>query len=200
MGVDQEQEDRWLGWRLRQARRKRRLSIRELADKAVLSTGMVSQIERGLSTPSLRSLRMLATALEVPVAYFFADSAESKVERRHIVRSHQRRKLKVPQTGVVQEVISPEGPGSIEIYEIQLEANASSDGEMYSHAGEKAGLVLSGTLGLKLGDEDYVLETGDSFRFPSTMAHRMTNPGQGRAHLIWIVLSRTREIEEENDT
>lgn len=194
--VDQEMEDRWLGSRLRQARRKRGMSIRELGGKAALSTGMVSQIERGLSTPSLRSLRLLANALEVPVSYFFADTPASKKERRHIVRSHQRKRLMVPSTGVVQEIISPEGPGSIEIYEIQLEPDATSDGEMYSHDGEKAGLVLSGTLGLRLEDEDYLLEPGDSFRFPSTMPHRMSNPTSGKVHLIWVVLGQTRSIDD----
>jgi transcriptional regulator with XRE-family HTH domain len=186
---DEQAEDQWLGWRVRQRRRQRQLSIRQLGDRTGLSVGMVSQIERGLSTPSLRSLRLLANALEVPVAHFFADSPQVATERRYIVRSHQRRRLNVPHTGVVQEVISPEGPGSIEIYELQLEVGASSGPEVYSHDGEKAGLVLSGTLGLQLGEEQYLLDQGDSFRFPSTMAHRFSNEGQVKTHLIWIVLA-----------
>jgi transcriptional regulator with XRE-family HTH domain len=187
--LDEAAENRWLGQRLRQSRRQRQLSIRELASKAGLSVGMVSQIERGLSTPSLRSLRLLANTLAVPISWFFPDSPQALAERRYIVRSDQRRRLNVPHVGIVQELVSPKDPGAIEIYEIILEPGASSGPEAYSHDGEKAGLVLTGLLTIQLDREEYVLEPGDSFRFPSTLSHRFANAGGGEARLIWIVLS-----------
>jgi transcriptional regulator with XRE-family HTH domain len=174
---------------LRQSRRQRQLSIRELALKTGLSVGMVSQIERGLSTPSLRSLRLLANTLDVPISWFFPDSAQAQIERRYIVRSDQRRRLNVPHVGVVQEVVSPPDPGAIEIYEIVLEPGASSGPETYSHEGEKAGLVLTGMLAIQLDGDEYVLEAGDSFRFPSTLLHRFANASESETRLIWIVLS-----------
>lgn len=187
--LDDAAQDLWLGQRLRQSRRQRHLSIRDLAQKTGLSVGMVSQIERGLSTPSLRSLRLLANTLDVPISWFFPDSAQAQAERRYIVRSDQRRRLKVPHTGFVQEVVSPPDAGAIEIYEIVLEPGASSGPETYSHAGEKAGLVLAGMLTIQLDSEEYVLEAGDSFRFPSTLSHRFANPGGAETRLIWIVLA-----------
>ncbi len=187
--LDEAAENLWLGQRLRQSRRQRRLSIRELAQKTGLSVGMVSQIERGLSTPSLRSLRLLANTLDVPISWFFPDSAQALAERRYIVRADQRRRLKVPHVGFVQEVVSPPDPGAIEIYEILLEPGASSGPETYSHAGEKAGLVLAGVLTIQLDGDDYALEAGDSFRFPSSLSHRFANPGDTETRLIWIVVS-----------
>lgn len=186
---DDAAQDLWLGQRLRQSRRQRRLSIRDLAAKTGLSVGMVSQIERGLSTPSLRSLRLLANTLDVPISWFFPDSAQALAERRYIVRSDQRRRLKVPHTGFVQEVVSPPDAGAIEIYEIVLEPGASSGPDAYSHAGEKAGLVLTGILTIQLDSEEYVLEAGDSFRFPSMLSHRFANPSGAETRLIWIVLA-----------
>jgi transcriptional regulator with XRE-family HTH domain len=192
--VDQKAEDLWLGQRLRQSRRQQHLSIRDLAERAGLSVGMVSQIERGLSTPSLRSLRLLANTLGVPVSWFFADSQQAIAEKRYIVRNHQRRRLNVPQTGIVQEVVNPGEPGGMEIYEVTLEAGASSGPEAYRHEGEKAGLVLTGMLTIQIEDDAYVLEAGDSFRFPSTLPHRFANAGTSETRFIWIVLlpNRTR--------
>jgi transcriptional regulator with XRE-family HTH domain len=186
---DEAAENRWLGQRLRQSRRQRQLSIRELAQKAGLSVGMVSQIERGLSAPSLRTLRLLANTLDVPISWFFPDSPQALAERRYIVRNDQRRRLNVPHVGIVQEVVSPPDPGAIEIYEIVLEPGASSGPESYSHEGEKAGLVLTGILSIQLDNDEYTLEAGDSFRFPSTLSHRFANPGDAETRLIWIVLS-----------
>src|SRR5690349_18288817 len=63
--------DLWLGTQLRALRKAKQLSLAELAAGAELSIGMVSQIERGLASPSIRSLRKLGEALGVPISWFF---------------------------------------------------------------------------------------------------------------------------------
>jgi transcriptional regulator with XRE-family HTH domain len=175
----------WDGARLRTMRKNRHLSIQQLADKVGLSVGMVSQIERGLSTPSLRSIRLLANALDVPVSWFFAGSQHAEAE--HIVRRAQRRQLKIGTAGAVQELLSPEAPGGIEIYEILLEPGGSSGSDLYSHGGEKAGLVIEGSLQLSIGPLTHLLQAGDSFRFPSTTPHRFANASPNQTRFVWIV-------------
>jgi transcriptional regulator with XRE-family HTH domain len=178
--------DVWIGSRLRELRKDRRLSIQELADKVALSIGMISQIERGVSTPSLRSLRLLAEALEVPVSWFFA-SSKRHAASRHIVRKAQRRRLRVPDVGVVQELLSPSSAMQIEIYEVTLERGGSSGAEAYSHEGEKFGLIIEGEMQLLIGDDIHTLACGDSFHFPSTQPHRFENAGPGIARFVWVV-------------
>ncbi len=179
----------WDGARLRTMRKNRHLSIQQLADKVGLSVGMVSQIERGLSTPSLRSIRLLANALDVPVSWFFAGSQHAEAD--HIVRRAQRRQLKIGTAGAVQELLSPETPGGIEIYEIVLEPGGSSGSDLYSHAGEKAGLVIEGSLQLSIGPLTHLLQAGDSFRFPSTTPHRFANASPHETRFVWIVNRHT---------
>lgn len=186
-----EGDDRWIGARLRDLRKHKGLSIQELGAAAKLSIGMISQIERGLSTPSLRSLRLLAHALEVPVSYFFG--AQSASALQHIVRRNQRRRLKVPEVGVVQELLSPQAPGTVEIYEVILEPGGSSGPNVISHDGEKAGLVCEGTLHLTIGPDAHVLEDGDAFRFPSTIEHRFDNPGDKPVRFVWVVTTPRRK-------
>lgn len=187
-----EGDDLWIGSRLRELRKDRGLSIQQVADRVGLSIGMISQIERGLSTPSLRSLRLLAEAMDVPVSWFFA-SPKGHSESRHIVRRAQRRRLRVPDVGVVQELLIPDSASTIEIYEVTLESGGSSGPDSYSHDGEKAGLVIEGEMQLLIGDEVHELQCGDSFHFPSTQLHRFANPSAAPSRFVWIVTNPKRK-------
>lgn len=187
-----EGDDVWIGTRLRELRKDRGLSIQQIADRVGLSIGMISQIERGVSTPSLRSLRLLAEAMAVPVSFFFA-SPKGHSESRHIVRRAQRRRLRVPDVGVVQELLSPASSAAIEIYEVALEPGGSSGPDSYSHEGEKSGLVIEGEMELMVGDEVHSLQCGDSFHFPSTQPHRFANRTRLPTRFVWIVANPKRK-------
>jgi len=107
------------------------------------------------------------------------------------VRASERRLLRLSPSGVVKHLISPDGPAVIEMYELELAPGGSSGDHFHRHQGEKAGYVLEGQLQLMLGDEVYVLERGDAFRFPSVLPHRFTNPATVLARVIWINASPT---------
>ncbi len=169
-------------------RKERKLSIERLADESGLSVGMLSQLERGLSTPSVRSLRVLGAALGVPISWFFAPAhIEDPAESRYIVRRGSRGALSLTPSGIYKELLTPEGPGLIEVYELSLKPGGTSGPEFYSHVGEKAGVIMAGSLRLWLDGQPYTLNEGDSFRFPSQIAHRFENQGGGSARVIWVV-------------
>lgn len=193
-GTSVDEENLWLGQRIRSIRKERDLSIQALADRSGLSTGMLSQIERGLSTPSVKSLRLLAAALGVPISWFFtAPGPETAPPSPHVVRRESRRVLKLAAIGVRKELLTPAAPGTVEVYDITLQPGCGSGAESYSHPGsEKAGLVLEGSLRLWIEDEPTILATGDSFRFASRLAHRFDNCGREPARVIWIVALQRR--------
>jgi transcriptional regulator with XRE-family HTH domain len=181
-------DERWLGLRLRALRRERKLSLYQLAELSGLSTGMLSQIERGLSSPSIRSLRLLGVALRVPISWFFAlPEHEETAESRYIIRRGNRRLLKLSPTGVMKELLSPDSSEQMEMYELLLQPGGSSGTDFYSHQGEKAGVVVAGTLQLWLDEQAYILGEGDSFQFPSLLPHRFDNPGREPSRVIWMV-------------
>jgi transcriptional regulator with XRE-family HTH domain len=185
---DHQEEDRRLGSRLRAIRKERALSIQALSGRCSLSVGMLSQIERGLSQPSVRSLRLLSVALEVPISDFFAASPASESKSApFILRKAARRTLHLNPTGVRKDSLAPEAKGSLELYNVTLRAGGTSGPEFYSHEGEKAGLVLTGTLRLWLAEEPFDLTVGDSFRFPSEVAHRFENVSRSDAVVLWVV-------------
>lgn len=188
---DHSEDDRRLGSCLRAVRKERALSIQTLADRCGLSIGMLSQVERGLSTPSIRSLRLLSIALDVPVSRFFTQSdGEVPVGSRYILRKAARSSLRLTPTGVRKESLTPFGDGALELYELTLAPGGTSGPEFYSHGGEKAGLVTFGVLRLWLEEEPHLLGEGDSFRFSSQISHRFDNPTREPTGVLWIVSTR----------
>ena len=168
-----------------------RSPIQTLADRCGLSIGMLSQVERGLSTPSIRSLRLLSIALDVPISRFFAHSDEEvPVGSPYILRKAARSSLRLTPTGVRKESLTPLGDGALELYELTLAPGGTSGPEFYSHGGEKAGLVTFGAMRLWLEEEPHLLGEGDSFRFSSQMSHRFDNPTGEPAGVLWIVSTR----------
>jgi transcriptional regulator with XRE-family HTH domain len=181
--------DQRLGETVRLLRQRAGLSIQDVANKTGLSTGMISQLERARAMPSIRTLRLLSIALDVPISYFFESSDPADVPR-YIVRKTNRRLLRLTASGVVKEALTPEGKGQLELYELTLNPGASSGTDFLQHTGEKAGYILSGSLRLWLDNQAHVLEAGDSFRFPSIVPHMFDNPTQQVARAIWVTTLR----------
>jgi transcriptional regulator with XRE-family HTH domain len=183
--IAEEDSDHRLGETIRLMRQRAGLSIQEVSRKTGLSTGMISQVERALATPSVRTLRLLSIALNVPISYFFEEH-QTDTPARYIVRKNDRRLLRLTASGVVKEALTPNEKGQMELYELTLNPGGSSGTDFFRHVGEKAGYILSGKLRLWLNHEAHVLEAGDSFRFPSTVPHMFDNPSQAVARVIWV--------------
>jgi len=181
--------DQRLGETVRLLRQRAGLSIQDVANRTGLSTGMISQLERARAMPSVRTLRLLSIALDVPISYFFETSDPGEAPR-YIVRKNSRRLLRLTASGVVKEALTPEGKGQLELYELTLNPGGSSGTDFFQHTGEKAGYILSGSLRLWLDNQAHLLEAGDSFRFPSIVPHMFDNPTQQVARVIWVTTLR----------
>jgi transcriptional regulator with XRE-family HTH domain len=184
--------DQRLGETVRLLRQRAGLSIQDVANRTGLSTGMISQLERARAMPSIRTLRLLGIALDVPISYFF-ETSDASDGQRYIVRRTGRRLLRLTASGVVKEALTPEGKGQLELYELTLNPGASSGTDFLKHTGEKAGYILSGSLRLWLDHQAHLLEAGDSFRFPSIVPHMFDNPTQQVARVIWVTTLQETE-------
>jgi mannose-6-phosphate isomerase-like protein (cupin superfamily) len=181
-------DDLSLGLKMRQIRKARGLSLQSVARKAGVSIGLVSQIERGLTSPSIRSLRQLGAALEVPVERFFGDGEETETNNSGIVvHPRNRRILNLSGKGIIKELLTPGASTVLELMIVSVEPSGSSGTDFYNHEGEEAGLVLSGKIELWVGNRNFIIEEGDSFRFPSVTPHRFANPGEIPAKVLWAV-------------
>ncbi|WP_134725378.1 helix-turn-helix domain-containing protein [Paracoccus luteus] len=176
-----------LGARLRLRRKVRGLSLKEVARRADVSIGLVSQVERGLTMPSVRSLGAICGALEMPVGWLF-DTADAGGADDLVVRRHQRRVLDLGAKGMVKELMTPDSCPGIQMMRLVIRPGGSTGDTPYNHpTGSKCGTVLSGRLMLEVDGEVRRLNTGDSFAFEATRMIRFWCEGSEAAEVLWIV-------------
>lgn len=181
-----------VGETLRQRRQIRGLSLRQVAERAGISVGMLSQVERGLVAPSIKTLRAVCAAMEMPVNWLFhRDGDVRSPASSYIVTSGARRTLSYQAGGLTKELLTPDAQTAIQMLRFVLQPGATS-GEPYSNAeGGKCGIVLAGTLGLELDGTSFVVHTGDSFAFPATAMVRFWAVGDAACEVIWVVAPPT---------
>src|SRR5262249_42087120 len=181
----------FLGETVRELRKLRDLTLESVASKSKISVGYLSLIERNLATPSIKTLHDLADVLGVKISWFFPQaSIGDPSEGKYTVRGHNRRSLNFA-LGIVDELLSPNLSGQLELISSRFEPGASSGDQPYSHRGEEAGVVITGEINLWIGKEKYRLRAGDSFSFASTTPHRYRNPGKTEAVVIWVITPPT---------
>ena len=173
--------------RIREVRKAKGISIPVVAERAGLSAGLISQVERGLTSPSIRSLRQIGAALEVPVEIFFTPAPVGEGNSAVAVRPGSRRLLLLPHHGMYTELLTLESKGALQAFIANIEPGGGSGPEFDTHEGEEAGLVLAGRLELWVDGERMLLDEGASFRFSSKLPHRYRNPGSVPTRVHWVI-------------
>lgn len=182
---ENQEGERLLASDIRALRKARSMTLAEIALKLGRSIGWLSQVERGLSIPSLGDLRAFAELFEVPVSLFFSHDVPDESERGVIVRAGRRRALGTTESGLIEELLSPDLGGSFEM----LRSVFAPGAELAEHAlrpTEEAGYVVSGIFEIEIAGNWHRLEVGDSFRFENK-PFRWRNPGTEPTVVIWTV-------------
>ncbi|MGN6768127.1 MAG: helix-turn-helix domain-containing protein [Rhizobiaceae bacterium] len=149
-------------------RKQRQMTIAELAGKAGISSGLLSQLERGLGNPSIETLSQLARTLSIPIGTFFETASTPPGE---VIHPHTRRRLMLEDTGMTYQLLVPDMQGSLSMLYIELPPGFSNVNAPFNHHGEEVVFVLSGSIEIHIGDREWILAPGDSIRFHSTVDH-----------------------------
>jgi transcriptional regulator with XRE-family HTH domain len=165
-----------LGGSIRSIREKQNITIRKLSVLTGLTSSYISQIERNIIVPSLKSLIKIGETLKVPIISFFSNSLHDK---EPITRNGQRKHIKLPNSYIEYELLSPSFNYNIEFLLVTIHPDQPEDEELVSHRGEECIYVLKGTLRVDLEDVSYMLYPGDSIHFHASMQHRLVNIGKG---------------------
>lgn len=190
--IDPHSDTLQVGETIRLRRQMRGLSLKQVAEPAGISVGMLSQVERGLAAPSIKSLRAICAAMDMPVNWLFhRDDEQEDQAAEYIVARSARRSLTYHDGALIKELLTPDTQPKIQMLRFLLKPGASS-GEPYSDPeGGKCGLVLSGTLGLELNSTEFTIREGDSFAFPATTLVRFWAIGDIPCEVIWVVAPAT---------
>ena len=162
-----------IGERIRERRQQLGLSLKGLAEKTDLTSGFLSQIERDLSEPSISSLRKISEVLGVAVFYFLIDDNV----KNPVVRHDQRKKISFSESHMTYELLCPDMDRQLEMFMAKLEPGAMTCSEPLTHPGEEVTYVLNGKMWIKIGDEEYTLEKGDTVYYFGTTPHQIINVG-----------------------
>lgn len=194
---DPETDAERLGSEIREVRKARGLTLDALSAQISCSTAYLSRIERGSARVSDTLIAEISVALQVDPAWFFPiQSGEGPLERRHVVRAENRRPLSgmytrsAEELGFEDQLLSSTLSGQCYLILSRFPPGAGEPPaplEGYSFEGEQHALVLSGEVELRLGDEVIVLRAGDSFSYPSMIAHRFRNRTESEATMIWAM-------------
>jgi transcriptional regulator with XRE-family HTH domain len=178
-----------IGAKLRTLRQSQGLTLKELAARTATSIGHLSQLERDMASPSVRTLYVISRALGVTISRFFDNGEDSAEENPYVVRKSQRRHIRFAE-GIDDFRLTSEAVGKIDLLYSTFQPGAFIT-EFYSHEGEEAGYVISGRLELQIDNFKTILGAGDSFSFPSQVPHKYRNPGDAETAVIWAMTPPT---------
>lgn len=195
---------REMGDRLRAERRAHGLSLRELATRLGVSPSLISQVETGRATPSVSTLYAIAAELSVSLDDLLfggrPDVATHRPRERQprdqvspapVQRAADRKRIRLA-SGVTWDRLTTSSEPGVEFLYVTYEVGGASSPEdaFQRHLGHEWGYVVSGTLHVTIGFEDYVLGPGDAISIDSMVPHRLSNQGPEPVHGVWFVLGR----------
>ncbi len=171
-----------IGRHLRELRRRRQLSSRELAARAGISHSTVSLIERDRMSPSIDTLGAVVDALGTTLVEFFS-GLRSSYSYSPVYRPDDFVEIGNPDE-ISYRVIGFNQPARKMQVLMETYQPLADTGDIFSHDAQEAGLVLEGRIELTVGQNSWVLTPGDGYYFDSNLPHRFRNLDEGVARII----------------
>lgn len=187
------------GSRIREMRKRRGLTLKEVAEATGYTIGHISQIERDLKSPSLVALRKIAACLNCSEVWLIMDDSElstksseegKKSKESYLMRKENRIPMKIPEIDVSYSIFTPSKlPNAQEAQMtgliVRLKPNTWVTEKMISHGNyDESLLLLKGELELRIDNSTYMIYEGDSFYIPKNCLHNYLNTSNEEATII----------------
>lgn len=185
-----------IGERIRVTRRQKGWTLENLSSHCKLSVGFLSQVERGLSSLSIVSLRAIGEALEVPLSELFLKEENSKFAESKTVspvtKATDQLCIQIGEYPTMYRYLS--GGFSNRIMEVLInEFPPNYRHPLALHKGEEFGYVLGGQLTLRIEEDEYPLEPGDSYHFPASKLHSYNTSEKQGARVLMVTTQKILE-------
>ena len=187
------------GSRIREMRKRRGLTLKEVAEATGYTIGHISQIERDIKSPSLVALRKIAACLNCSEVWLIMDDSElsaksseegKKSKESYLMRKENRIPMKIPEIDVSYSIFTPSKlPNAQEAQMtgliVRLKPNTWVTEKMISHGNyDESLLLLKGELELRIDNSTYMIYEGDSFYIPKNCLHNYLNTSDEEATII----------------
>ncbi len=181
-----------VGERVRRVRENRDLTLKDISQRTGLDAAFLEQIENGSVAPPLGTVIKLAKALDLKMGYFISGEEDKpytvvRKNDRKVISRYSSKKGKY--YGYGYESLAPQKKDRhMEPFLVSLEPS-KADEERSAHDGQEFIYVLEGAMEVRLGEEVYVLEPGDSIYYDSTVPHLVKNHGSGVTRILAVLYS-----------
>lgn len=183
-----------LGPAIRKRRKQLNLTLQTLSDRAEVSVGYLSQVERDNATPSLGTLAQIADALDVSLDYFIAAPKPTD----GLTRAGRRPQFSLPSSDLTYENLAADFPGA-ELSGFVLTVPPGFASETVSHEGEEMIFVLDGEIVQELAGQEFRMTVGDCLHYSGQTPHAWSNRTDQPTRLLWTgtlaVLNRTGAMQ-----
>jgi len=181
-----------IGARVRALREAMGLSLRDLAERSGVSAPMLSQVERGETSPTLAVAEKIAAGLELTLSQLLRLD-----EGEHVSVSRAGRRRRYERGGHRFEELTPPLPGQrVDVSLHTLRAGAAtggpSDPPMHEPGSRETAVVLTGVLALVVDGTRHELRAGDSITFDADLPHHFENDGEEATRFIAVIAAGLR--------
>ena len=170
-----------IGAKIRNLRNQNGLTQEELADRTELTKGFISQMERGLTAPSVSTLLDIVECLGTNLSDFFHEENELQI----VYPKEDYFEKEDEHKNSITWLIATAQSRSMEPILVQLQPGQSMP-EDKPHEGEEFGDVLDGEIRLHYGEDVYTVRKGDSFIFPANRKHKISSACKKVSSILWI--------------
>jgi len=174
-----------VGKRLKDVRKKREMTLKEVAQASGMSPTHISEIERGKTSPTVGALRKIASALGKDTAFFVEDDPLPRVS---VVKKEDRETVLLQNNGdafVTARALTSGIPAG----RIRLVLVDEDEGGTYlphAHDGEEAIVIIKGSARVTVDEDEFTLEQGDCLHYSAKCEHTATFTGKGKNKALWI--------------
>lgn len=175
-----------IGSKIRDIRKRKKITIAQMSDKVGLSKGFISNIENNNTSPSLNTLQTIATYLDVPLPYLLLE----KKQHMKVVRKAERAYTTFNDIKIEHLTATQSG---LRLMHVQLPPGAST-GEAIAHEGEESHLVIKGTVHAEQGEDKVIAKEGDSFSWNASVPHYVKNISEEEAIILIAVYTEDRNL------
>lgn len=178
-----------VGAKLHELRRRRDLTVRDLAARSGVSHSTVSLIERDRMSPSIDTLSAILDALGTTLTGFFSDLQSSLFYEPFYAAPDFVEIGKAE--SISYRMIGVNHPNRQLLMLHESYAPSADTGEAISHAAQEAGMVIRGRIELTVGGATKVLKVGEGYYFDSRLPHRFVNVDNGASEIVSAITPPT---------
>lgn len=180
--------------KIKEVRKKKGITLKEVSKRTGVSVNYLSQIERGVSNPSIGIIKKISEALDVPIfgynnqpAVENTNDASKQGQKVSVVRKNMRKMILSPKSQLRQYLLTPDFQRKVAVMLEEMDPGGEHEDEWHCHEGEKFGFVLEGRCEVAVEDKVFTLEEGDSIYFPSNLPHKFKGISEKTSKAIWVV-------------